>query len=78
MLLKVSVALPVLVMVTYCDTLEVPTVTSPKERLVADNVANAAESPVPLKAILCGNVVALSVMEIAAVSAPVAAGSKCP
>jgi len=73
----VNAAVPEFVMVTDCEPLEEPTLTEPKERLVAESVTGAA-IPVPLSLIDCGEVVALSVMVIAAVKAPAAAGAKCP
>ena len=77
MLVIVSVALPVLVNVTDFDALAVPTVTSPNGKLVAESVT-VVFVPVPVSAMLCGVPVAVSVMVIAAFSAPGAAGSKCP
>jgi len=74
MLLMRSVALPVLVKVTLCDALDVPTAWLPNERLVADNDT----VPVPVSAIDCGEPVALSVIVTAAVTAPAAVGAKCP
>ena len=73
----VNEAVPAFVMVTDCEPLEEPTLTEPKERLVAESVTGAA-IPVPLSLIDCGEVVALSVMVNAAVNAPAAAGAKCP
>jgi len=72
-------AVPVLVMVTDCDALAEPTFTAPNERLVAERVTGAVgATPVPLSAMLCGDVVALSVMVIAAFKAPAAVGAKWP
>ena len=77
MLVIVSAAVPVLVMDTYCDALVFPTLTVPKERLVADRVTGAAgATPVPVNAMVCGDVVALSMMVMAAVMAPAAVGAK--
>lgn len=74
-----SAAVPVLVMVTDCDALDEPTVTAPNERLVAERVTGAVgATPVPLNAMLCGDVVALSVMVIAAFNAPAVLGAKWP
>ena len=79
MLVIVSVAVPVLVMVTYCDALDVPTVTEPNDRLAAVKVTGpAGATPVPVSEIDCGELLALSVMVIAAVFAPAAVGAKCP
>jgi hypothetical protein len=69
---------PVLVIVTDCDALEVPTVWLPNDRLVADKDTTGAPTPVPLSAIDCGESVALSMIVIAAVRAPVVVGPKCP
>jgi len=78
MLVMVSVAVPVLVMVTDWDALDVPTVVAGNVRLVTDRVAEAADRPVPFRVIICGEVIALSMMVTAAVSAPVVVGAKCP
>jgi hypothetical protein len=77
-LLMVRVALPVLVNVTLCDALVAPTSTLPNGKLVADNETVVAVAPVPVKATDCGEPVALSVIVMAAVMAPVAVGAKCP
>ena len=73
----VSGAVPVLVTVAVWDTLDWPTVTEPKARLAAEIVTGGA-TPVPLSAMLCGEVLALSVMVTAAANAPAAKGAKCP
>ena len=79
MLLIVSAAVPVLVMVTYCDALVVPTLTAPNETIVGDSVTGpVGATPVPLSVIDCGELLALSVMVIAAVMAPAVVGPKCP
>jgi len=79
MLVIVRAAVPVFVMVTNCDALEVPTAVAGYERLFAESVTGpAGATPVPLNAMLCGEVLALSVMATAAVSTPAAAGAKCP
>lgn len=68
---------PVLVSVTCCVALVVPTAWLAKVRLVADSVGGGM-NPVPLSAILWGELTALSAIVMAAVSAPSAAGAKCP
>jgi hypothetical protein len=79
MLVIVNAAVPVLVMVTDCEALDVPTFTVPNNRLVAESVTGAAAAlPVPLNAIDCGDVPALSVMVMAAFHAPAVVGAKCP
>ena len=79
MLVIVKAAVPVLVITTACDALEVPTVTEPNERLVAESVTGAVgATPVPVNPMDCGEVVALSVIVIAAVAPPAAVGAKCP
>ena len=79
MLPMFSVALPVLVRVTDCDALLVPTFWLPNERLVAERAtAGARATPVPLRAMLCGESLALSVMVMAAVIAPPVIGVKWP
>lgn len=70
-------AVPVLVRVTDCDALSVPTRRVPYERLLAER-DTAGNSPVPVSAIDCGEFAALSVMVTAADTAPVAVGAKCP
>ena len=77
MLLIVSVAVLALVIVTDCDALDVPTFKDPKGRLAADSDGGEMP-PVPLSLIDCGELLALSVMVMAAVSAPVTVGAKCP
>jgi len=72
-----NAALPLLVSVTDCDPLDEPPSTEPYERLLADSVTGTAK-PVPLNAMVCGDVLALSLMVTAAVSAPTAVGAKCP
>lgn len=72
-------ALPVLVKVTYFDTLVVPTLIVPKVRLVADRVIGyVGAKPVPVNATVCGEVAALSSTVMAAVNAPVCVGAKWP
>ena len=77
MLLICNTALPVLVSVTDCDSLGVFATTEPNARLFADRLTNGS-TPVPLNAILCGELVSLSVTVTVAVIAPVAVGAKCP
>src|ERR1035438_10391512 len=71
------VALPVLVKVTCCDALSVPTFSLPNDKLVAES-DTVVLNPVPLSLIDCGEPLALSVMVTAAVSAPTTVGVKCP
>jgi len=79
MLPKVSVPLPVFVKVTVCEALGVPIAWVPYDRLVAESdIAGLPTVPVPLREIVCGDPVALSVMVTAAVIAPVDVGAKCP
>jgi len=74
-----NAALSVLVNVTDCVALDAPTPSLPKERLPAERVTGALGGvPVPLNAIVCGELVALSVMVTDAVRAPPAVGAKCP
>ena len=77
MLKIVKVAPPVLVKVTACDAVELPTGSEPYDRLVAESVT-VVFVPVPVSATFCGEPLALSVIVIAAVIAPVVAGAKCP
>src|SRR4029077_20493975 len=64
MLVMERAALPLLVSVTGCDALEVPTVWLEKVRVVGAKVtAGLLEpAPVPVRAALCGLPLALSVM----------------
>jgi hypothetical protein len=78
MLVIVRGAVPVLVSVTDCDALVAPSLTEPNDRLVADRVTAGGVRPVPLRDIDCGELAALSVMVMAAVSAPVFVGAKWP
>jgi hypothetical protein len=78
MLVMESVASPELVKVTACDALAIPTFTEPNDRLVAESFTPAAATPVPLRAMDCGEPTALSVMVMAAVRAPEDTGAKCP
>ena len=73
----VKVDCPVLVSVTDCDAVAVPTFDDPNARLVADSVT-AGPSPVPLSAIACGEPPALSTIVMAAVRAPPVSGLKWP
>jgi len=77
MLVIDKAAVPLFVMVTYCEALEAPTLTEPNERLVLDSVTDEAR-PVPLNAMDCGEPTALSVMVMAAFNAPTAVGAKWP
>src|ERR1700735_142745 len=77
MLVKDKAAVPVLVRVTVFDPVDDPTVSSPNDRLVADRETAGAATPVPLSAIVCGEVEALSVMVMVAVRAPAIKGGKC-
>jgi hypothetical protein len=69
---------PVLVKVTLWEALVVPTAWVPNDRLVADRDTAGGVVPVPVREIDCGESLALSVMVIAAVSAPEVVGPKCP
>ena len=65
---------PVLVRVTDCEALVAPTWVIPKARLVA--VSDMEVPPVPLRVMVCGEPLALSVMVIDAVNGPAADGVK--
>ena len=67
----------VLVNVTDCDVLVVPRTWLPNDRLVAERVG-AETSPVPLSAMVCGELPALSVIVTAALKGPGTAGVICP
>jgi hypothetical protein len=75
MLVKDKAAVPVLVMVTDCELLAEPTAVAGKVRLVAESVTGSS-TPVPLNVMDCGELAALSVMVMDAVSAPPAVGAK--
>jgi len=74
MLLMPSVQEPVLVRVTLCELVATPTISPPKDKLVDESDTVVAPSPVPVSAMVCGEFVALSVMVIAAVIAPIDVG----
>src|SRR5205823_3098613 len=65
--------LPVLVNVTVCGGLMVPTLWSGKSRLVGDNLTTV---PVPVSAITCGLLAASSVMVTVPVLTPLSLGLK--
>jgi hypothetical protein len=67
---------PVLVSVTLCEALEVPTGRIPYDRLVEES--DTVVWPVPLSEIDWGEPLALSLTAIEAVSVPATAGVKCP
>lgn len=76
MLEIVSAALPVLLSVADCAVLLVPATIEPKSSLAGVRVAAGAEGavPVPVKALVCGEPVALSTTLSIAVAEPVAVG----
>ncbi len=76
MLLIVSVAVPLLVSVTACAALVLPTCWLPKLRLVLERVTAGAAgaTPVPVRLTLCGLPAALSVIDTVPVRVPVAVG----
>src|SRR5271155_4279294 len=75
---RFSVALPLLVSVTLCAELAVPTVCDEKVRLVGARVTAGAgaATAVPDKGMVCGLPLALSAIETEAVRAPLAVGLK--
>src|SRR2546421_4983123 len=78
-LLIVSVAFPVLLSVTACAALAVPTVWFPNVKEVGERLTTGAvlvEPPVPVSGIVCGVFGALSLSVTAPVRVPVAAGVK--
>ncbi len=75
MLLMLSVAVPLLVSVTACAALVVPTCWLLKVSVLLDNVT-AGAIPVPLRLTLCGLFGALSVIDTVPVRVPVAVGVK--
>lgn len=77
MLVKVTVAVPVLVTVTDLEPLDAPTSIEPNERLVGETV-KGSHTPVPLNSMLSGVVLVLSVIVMAAVNTPPVVGPKCP
>jgi hypothetical protein len=74
MLAILSVAVPVLVIVTDCGALRTLGVEE-NVRLLAESVT-AGAMPVPVRLTACGEPATLSVTEMAAVSVPVAVGVK--
>ena len=77
MLIMVSGPPPVLVNVTDCDALDVPTAWSPYVRLTAESDTSGT-TPVPVNATVWGDPGELSVMTMLADSGPVTVGAKCP
>ena len=71
---------PVLVTVTVCEGLVVPTAWLAKVKLGGEKetVVELSATPVPLRAIVCGDPTAVSLMVTVAVSAPAAIGAKWP
>ena len=71
---------PVLVSVTVCDGLVVPTAWLTKVKLGGEKetVVELSATPVPLRAMACGDPTAVSVMVTVAVSAPATIGAKWP
>src|SRR3989442_1656246 len=76
MLVRFSGAPPLLVRVTFCAALVVPTRCLPNALLVAESVAVGGVTPVPVSDTDCGLPAASSVMFTVAARAPVAAGVK--
>ena len=70
-------AVLLLVNVTDCRLLVAPTARSPNDRLVTERVG-AGTYPVPLSAIVCGELLASSTMVTVAANAPVDAGVNIP
>lgn len=77
MLVMLSAAEPVLVRVTFCVALDVPTGCEPKLKLAGEKLATGAGvMPVPVSATTCGLPAALSMMLIDPVRAPATDGVK--
>ena len=73
MTMDLSAAVPVLVNVTVCAALVVPTVCAAKVKLVGERLT-AGAVPVPESAMVCGLLLALSEMVIAPVRSPTVVG----
>ena len=71
-----NAAVPLLVSVTPCAALLVPTVCDEKVKPVGATVTAGAVAPVPVKGTVCGLPLALSAMDTDAVRVPDAVGSK--
>lgn len=78
MLAMLNAAVPVLESVSVCAAEVLPALVLGKVMLVGESVAvgTAAATPVPVRAMDCGEFVALSVAETSAVSVPVVVGVK--
>ena len=78
MLVMLNAALPVLVRVTVCAVLVVPTSWLGNVRLVGAKLTAGAErvTPVPVRLTVCGLLLALSAMVMAPVRLPTAVGVK--
>lgn len=77
MLVIDKAAFPVFVSVTDCELLDKPTEVAAKGMLVADR-DTTGPTPVPVNAMLWGELPALSVIVIAAANGPTVVGAKCP
>ena len=75
MLEIVRAAVPLLVSVTGCAALVLPTACDPKVKFDADSATTGA-TPVPVRATVCGLPVALSAIVIVPASLPEAVGPK--
>ena len=74
--LRFSAAVPVLVTVTTCAALVVPTVWLANVRLAGDKLTSGTPTAVPVSETACGLEAALSVSVIAPVSVPATVGLK--
>ena len=72
----VAATLPVLVRVTVCAELVVPTLVLENGRAVGDTLSVGCAAPVPISGIVCGLPLALSVTDSAALRPPAAVGLK--
>ena len=78
MLLKINVPGPRFTTAKVCGELVWPTLVAGKSGRAGGPKIKSGVSPVPLNAILCGELPALSVIVTAAVNAPPVVGAKCP
>ena len=77
-MLKSKVTGPRFTTARVCGELVWPTFVAGKFGRVGGPKIKSGVSPVPLKAIVCGELPALSVIVTAAVNAPPVVGAKCP
>src|SRR6202030_553098 len=77
MFVIVKLALPVLLSVTTCGALAIPSDVDAKLTCLCDNCSEGPLTPVPVSGIICGLACVLSVKVIAPLLTPSAVGANC-